>query len=435
MISPVAFELTATLFQSFISVWFIARFHRHRYFGDGISLLFSALLSVSAILGDYFQPGFSTFPLIRFFSLNLLYALLICGRSYARAVLSVCIIQTDLTVVAALTYSVLSYVVDDFDIAMQGSDSLLRYVYLVIGNLLFFVVAKLILNLSVADGSPKPRTTLATFSASLLTLLGLGATMKIADYPFAGQIKISIIILTCVFVAINIILYFLVDWIHKLEKLRAELQLMRERLRFEEERIQDAGTMLETCRQIRHDMKQHLILIEGYLKDGKTTECQEYIAQLSSETNMSGQLIQTGSTVIDYLTNSKLGRLCGVQVKVSGDIGNLSDIREVDLSCLLGNLLDNAVEAVSKLPDSFPGKQIELTFAKYRQNRIILCCNSIQESVLKKNPYLNSTKPDAGEHGLGHKVVAEIVRKYGGFLTYFEEDGMFGAQIILPDKD
>ena len=51
---------------------------------------------------------------------------------------------------------------------------------------------------------------------------------------------------------------------------------------------------------------------------------------------------------------------------------------------------------------------------------------------MQKNKFLNTTKSDITEHGLGHKIVASIVERYGGMVNYFEEGDMFGVQIILP---
>ena len=132
--------------------------------------------------------------------------------------------------------------------------------------------------------------------------------------------------------------------------------------------------------------------------------------------------------VIDYLTNAKLGHLKDTQVIVSGNIGSFSDIKDVDLSCIIGNILDNAVEAVKPLSE----KRIELIFTMQGDNRIIICRNSIKKSVLEKNKFLSSTKSNAEEHGLGHKIVASVVESYNGMISYFEENGMFGVQIVLP---
>ena len=80
----------------------------------------------------------------------------------------------------------------------------------------------------------------------------------------------------------------------------------------------------------------------------------------------------------------------------------------------------------------FSSKRIELLFSKQNDNRIIICKNTVKESVLKNNPDLRSTKTTGDSHGWGHQIVEKIVSDYHGMIDYFEEFGMFGVQIIIP---
>ena len=92
--------------------------------------------------------------------------------------------------------------------------------------------------------------------------------------------------------------------------------------------------------------------------------------------------------------------------------------------------MDNAIEALSDVSE----KRIELLFSVQNDNRVIICKNTIKESVLKNNKELKSTKASGDSHGWGHQIVAKIVADYHGMVDYFEEFGMFGVQIILPNN-
>ena len=65
---------------------------------------------------------------------------------------------------------------------------------------------------------------------------------------------------------------------------------------------------------------------------------------------------------------------------------------------------------------------------------MIICKNTIAKSVLAENRDLNSTKSGGDSHGYGHIIINKIVGDYDGMVEYFEEDGMFGIQVILPMK-
>ena len=95
---------------------------------------------------------------------------------------------------------------------------------------------------------------------------------------------------------------------------------------------------------------------------------------------------------------------------------------------MIGNILDNAIEAIAPLER----KKIELLFLKQNSNRVIICKNTIAESVLVKNKDLHSTKKVDGSHGYGHIIINKIVEDYHGMVDYYEEDGMFGVQVVLP---
>ena len=98
--------------------------------------------------------------------------------------------------------------------------------------------------------------------------------------------------------------------------------------------------------------------------------------------------------------------------------------------CILGNILDNAVEAVKNVSGS---KRIELYFSKINQNRLMLCKNSVDAPVLDKNKELKTTKKDKMQHGFGHQIIEATAEKYGGFVGYFDDDGMFGVQVSIPE--
>lgn len=78
-------------------------------------------------------------------------------------------------------------------------------------------------------------------------------------------------------------------------------------------------------------------------------------------------------------------------------------------------------------------KRIELMFLRQNSNRVIICKNTIEKSVLQNNKELRTTKKSRDSHGYGTKIIAKIVSDYHGIIDYFEEFDMFGIQIILPD--
>lgn len=163
-----------------------------------------------------------------------------------------------------------------------------------------------------------------------------------------------------------------------------EYKLLAERASFAQTSADDARFIWDNIRKVRHDLKNHLSVVSAKLNSGDTDGCNEYINTLTETVNSFGNIISTNNSVIDYLINSKLSRQDKIKITVSGYVGDYSDIDDADLACILGNVIDNAVEAEQKIDEE--NRRIELHFLSRNQTRIIVCKNTISESVLKSNP-------------------------------------------------
>ena len=423
------FETAASLFQCFIGMNFILKFNHTSWLKNKLAIPAFLLVFLTVMDGDFVSPGFSTVISIIITILYLVFALLICRKQYVRGILAVCIEQSTILLVGSILYSVFSSVIDNFDLPMHGEDNLGRFIYVIISNLLIYAVLKLALAIFNSD-SLDTKTGLIAFVMSVITLAGLSVSMSFSEKSFSKEIEAQILILTLIFVSINVILYVMIAQMQNLQKNKYELQLLREKMKFDENRHNDAAAVWDNVRKVQHDMKHHLTVISGQLESGQTDECKAYIRELLPTVERFGETVRTENKVLDYLINSKLCSIEDAQIVISGSVGDLSDIRDIDLACLMSNILDNAIEAIALLER----KKIDLLFLKQNSNRVIICKNTIAESFLAKNKDLNSTKTADGTHGYGHIIINRIVQDYNGMVEYFEEDGMFGVQVVLPMK-
>ena len=316
----------------------------------------------------------------------------------------------------------------DFNELMYGSNSIGRYIFAVIHKVALFALSNILAHVFNKNSRLEMKTGIYTLGISLLTILGLGTTMYITITPGGDPFSGNILIITVAFVLINILVYFLIWQVQKLPENKYELKLIQAKMKFDETRHNDISTLWNNTRKVQHDIKQHLAVIANQLEDGSIDECQKYVSDLLPTIERMGKLVKSDNAVLDYIINTKLGALEDTHVHISNTIADLSDVRDVDLACLMGNMLDNAIEVTKTLEN----KRIELLFAMQNSNRIIICKNTIAESVLKNNKELASTKPNRDRHGLGHLIMEKIAKDYNGFVDYFEEDGMFGVEIILP---
>lgn len=94
----------------------------------------------------------------------------------------------------------------------------------------------------------------------------------------------------------------------------------------------------------------------------------------------------------------------------------------------MGNLCDNAIEALSKENNN---REFTVSLFEKGNNYIISVKNHISSSVLTDNKDLKTSKPDSVFHGLGLKTVNSIVKKYNGILDISEEDYTFIVNIMI----
>jgi len=424
------FELCTSLFDSVLYIYFILRYNGVSFRTSKLTVPAILLLFGVTVLGDHLLPGFSTLISITLFLIATSFSLWVSKKNKLRAIIASCIYEISFILLSSLLYMGMSMFLNDFDQLMQGSSGLGRYIYVLLHKIALFTTLHLVLRIFRAENLKNIWNGVLAFVFSLTTMFGLWATMYMVATPDGDIFKTQILIIVLSFILVNVLLYILLYQIQRLEKTKYELKLLEEKIAFEETRYNDASAIWNNVRKVQHDMKQHLVVMAGFLEQEEPKKCQEYIDSLLPEVDQIGKLVRSNNSVLDYLINSKLCALKDTRIVISGSIGDLSDIRDIDLACLIGNILDNAIEALSNVSE----KRIELLFSVQNDNRVIICKNTINESVLKNNRELRSTKTSGDSHGWGHQIVAKIVSDYHGMVDYFEEFGMFGVQIILPNN-
>ncbi len=424
------FELAASLFDSILAVYFLTKFNyaswRKNYY------LIPAILIPFGfqIFADAYLQRFSILSTSIQFFLSLIYALLICKRHYFRAFCATCIYKATLIILSSALFTLFAAFTDDFASLLNGGNGIGRWILILSHKTAMLGVLQLILHFYNRESRGNILNGILTFSFSCITILGLRLTLGMTNrmQSFAEQLQLFSVAL--VFLLLNLFLYILLSQISKLQQRNYELKLLNEKSKFEEAKYQEALYLWNSAEKVRHDVKHHMVAISGMIENGCTDECQAYLNTYLEQIQRNGKFSPSGNTVIDYLLDSKLSPLENTEIIVTGSVRNLEDIKDTDLASLIGNILDNAIEAEKKVKE----KRIELHFGCQNDNNLIICKNHIEKSVLSENRELRSTKGSSSHHGFGHQIVAEIVRKYNGLIDYYEEDGMFGVQIMLPSK-
>lgn len=227
--------------------------------------------------------------------------------------------------------------------------------------------------------------------------------------------------------ALNILLYFLMNKMHRDNISKEEFRLLKANLAAQEKLVIEARTRYSEIKTLRHDMKHSLSIIGELISDGNTEKAESYIEGIISQKitpTVAG--VDTGSAVVDAVINDCLARCAamGITTKCFIDTQFVSE-NDVDVSILLSNLLDNAIAGCKGVEHPI----IEITMKTKKALTEISVSNSISESVLDKNPELETSSNDKSIHGFGIKSVKSIVASHNGRIDLMEKNGKFIAEI------
>lgn len=425
-------ETFATLIDIVFLLWFVPRFLNTRFYerANLPFLVFPALFLALQLTADFFHIAFDSIVAVGIITLVALYTFALCKKQWGKAILAASLYLVVIMLTGSLLYMALASLIENAAVALQGAASPARVIYLVIARAFQFAIYKLLLLFFGKGEGPDRKNGIALLLFTTVTICGLSALMAIASEDPAEKLSLPVFIVLFVLVLSNVGVYFFIHQILKMQKKAFEYKLLEERMHFEQARAEDANLIWDNIRKVRHDLKNHFIILKAKLADGKIDDCISYMEQIYPRIESMGDLVHTDNPTLDYLINTKVPEDKNVKVLVSGYTNVFEDLQDSDFASLIGNLLDNAFEAVSQIKSPIP-KQVELHFLYKNQNRMIICRNTVESSVLANNQNLASSKAGSN-HGLGHVIIETVAAKYNGFVSYTEKDHLFCVQVTLP---
>ncbi len=192
-------------------------------------------------------------------------------------------------------------------------------------------------------------------------------------------------------------------------------------------------------RRLKHDLVNHIGVLRELLNEKKTEEAKEYIDTIWNMQNEFDLKIHTGDSFLDIIVNyySYLAAKEKVEFTVSGRLTKKIRLEMFDLTTLVGNILQNALEAALKA--DVP--KIHMELIEHTKELFIVVLNSTEEAVtvVKGKPFLATSKRDKRNHGFGMKNIAAAVQKYHGecYMESVEENGerLFKISVAIPREE
>ena len=187
----------------------------------------------------------------------------------------------------------------------------------------------------------------------------------------------------------------------------------------------------ESNAKLYHDLHNHIEAIYQCLTQGDIQEAVRYCEDLRTPVREISQTVWTGDKALDYLISSKmaLAEQRQIKTKVNIEYPHNTNIRSVDLTTILGNLLDNALEAAEAAPGEL--RFLNLTIRRINAMLIIKVENGYGNAPTENGGELETTKVDKAAHGWGLKSVQTAADRYDGTITTDYKDGVFQSVVTL----
>jgi sensor histidine kinase regulating citrate/malate metabolism len=265
-------------------------------------------------------------------------------------------------------------------------------------------------------------------SLFLIPISSLAAIIVL--FESVGITKLELLICTGSIFLINIFAFSLYDTIIESLEVKMNQRLFDQEKIYYQNQIDIMRASIENTKAFKHDLKNHLIAMELFAKNDSRNELIDYINNMEEGLANAGELANTGNTAFDSILNFKLQEAINNNVKVTLDLSipDKLDYSSYDLVVLLGNLIDNAVQAAIGVKDQgFIDVKI-----KYDKSRLIIKIkNSFNGIICREGEKLVSTKADKANRGFGLKNVKTIIDKYHGVIDIVNDNSTFSVTAIL----
>ena len=226
----------------------------------------------------------------------------------------------------------------------------------------------------------------------------------------------------------NFVVFYLYHLSIKAFSAKYENIILKQNLEAYGNQLEIIARTSDRIKSLRHDMKHHINEIRILAGKNDLEGIREYISSMEDFLQTPDEVIESGDVEMDSLLNYMLARARKEQIAVQAKV-SLSDAgrHSFDMNIILGNLLENAIEAARQTEE----KKLTVAIKEEKGVLKIHIENSYNGTLIQKGTRLLTTKKEKELHGLGLGSVENIVRKYHGEMKIEKENNMFSVRVLL----
>lgn len=248
-------------------------------------------------------------------------------------------------------------------------------------------------------------------------------------------IHLKIFLFTSVLMILsNLLIFTILNEMHRLEAVRLQSELVEKQVTAQEKHYAEIVEKNSTIKRYVHDTKNLLLVLQSYIQRGKDSEALEHLQYMLK--NINNDVIEcTGNIVLDTVLSTKMKEAQNQDIAIVPAIALYGElkVRIIDLALLLGNALDNAIEATAKVQGEQEKKV--LLSVKLQENILhIAVKNPVDHQVIIQNQSVKTSKTNSEVHGLGIQNMKAIVNKYQGTFDIRCTERVFILNVILENE-
>ena len=207
------------------------------------------------------------------------------------------------------------------------------------------------------------------------------------------------------------------------------LKLVEYQTEQSEKHLNEVRSIHKEMRGYKHDFHHHLQALKGQLEAGEVERALAYIEQLDNQLMNVDTLLKTGNVSLDAIFSAKISQAKAenIAVTVKANVPDALKISDLELSIIIGNLLDNAIEACRTVT----GERFIRIYISMKGTMLYFSMLNAAGAKKKKTGSLFATHKD-GVHGFGLRRAEAILEEHGGWVKYNSEDGAFTSEFLVP---
>lgn len=242
------------------------------------------------------------------------------------------------------------------------------------------------------------------------------------------SIDTAIALSLIVMAIISILTLYLLRKITKKSDEIMTTNLKLQQIEMEHKQNQDMAIIVEDLRALRHDMNNHMSILQGLLSMEEYDDAKAYLSTITEELTLANSFIFTDNKVLSVLLNNKISKARQLGITFEPELlTSTTPLSDSDLCAVVGNILENAIEAAAQHENPY----IYFSMKKANHQLLIQCDNTFSIPPVFEKGHLVTTKSDKAYHGIGTKTICSVVEAYHG-TTEFNVDELFHVSVSIP---